>query len=142
MLVICDRIKEERKRLRLTQEQVARLTKKTVKSQQNYESGKRTPDIEYLGALVGAGFDTGYILTGEREPDPTLLDLPSFERGIEVANRVLEIAHEMGVNPGREGTKQLCLYAHQFCPTKEGLKAYIESVFALSNAKAEEDKND
>lgn len=143
-----ERLLEERLSAGLNKSQMAKAGNVVNSAYTNYEQGLRTPDGDFLAAIArpkkegGAGVDIVYILTGEREPDPTLLDLPSFERGIEVANRVLEIAHELGVNPGREGTKQLCLYAHQFCPTKEGLKAYIESVFALSNAKAEEDKND
>ncbi|MGZ8181449.1 MAG: helix-turn-helix domain-containing protein [Methylobacter sp.] len=142
MTFFCDRIKEERKRLGLTQEQVAQLTNKTVQSQRSYESGKRMPDIEYLSALDEAGFNTGYILTGEHQPDPSLLDLPSFERGIEVSLRVLEVTGELGVNPGREGITQICLYAHKYCPTKEGLKAYIESAYALLSAVNQEPAND
>jgi transcriptional regulator with XRE-family HTH domain len=142
MSLFCDRIKEERKRLGLTQEQVAQLTKKTVQSQRSYESGKRMPDIEYLSVLDEAGFDTGYILTGERERDPSLVDLPSFERGLEVMDRVLTVLHELGIDPGKEGTKQICLYAHKYCPTKEGLKAYIESAYALFSAVNQEPVND
>lgn len=35
-------------------------------SQQNYESGKRYPDTEYLEAIASVGADVQYIITGVR----------------------------------------------------------------------------
>lgn len=51
-----------------------------VRSQRNYESGDRSPDAEYLAALVGLGVDVLYLLTGDgaatsSAPDPAELAL-------------------------------------------------------------------
>ncbi len=60
------RLKEERERLSLSQNQMAAIAGVTGRSQQNYESGKRAPDSNYLAALSQAGVDVLYIITGER----------------------------------------------------------------------------
>ncbi|MEJ1353121.1 MAG: helix-turn-helix transcriptional regulator [Candidatus Sedimenticola sp. (ex Thyasira tokunagai)] len=61
---ICDRLKEERKRLKMNQEVFAVLGGVSKRSQINYESGKRSPDGEYWSALAAQGADIQYILTG------------------------------------------------------------------------------
>lgn len=136
MLLFCERIKEERKRLKLTQEQVAQLTKKTVQSQRSYESGKRTPDVEYLSALGAAGFDTGYILTGERDADPVLLGLSNTERvkvALDLAVEVMEeVKKERGVEFSAENFQTLMGYAYTYCTTKKALKTFADSVFWLA----------
>ena len=57
-----DRLTEERKRLKLTQENVADVVGVHKVTQNNYESGKRQPDAEYLHNLSKLGFDVSYIL--------------------------------------------------------------------------------
>lgn len=142
MSIIFERLKAARKNLGLNQAQAAEKCGVTRDTWSRYERGLVSPGMEVLAAFAAAGADMQYILTGEHERDPSLLDLPSFERGLEVMDRVLTVLHELGVDPGKEGTKQICLYAHQYCPTNAGLKAYIESVFALSNTISQQPKND
>lgn len=38
----------------------------SLRSQQNYEAGIRTPDATYLTALAASGADVLYVLTGQR----------------------------------------------------------------------------
>lgn len=61
---ICDRIKEERRRLGLNQDALAAAVGVSTKSQVNYEAGRRQPDAAYLAALAVAGADVGYVITG------------------------------------------------------------------------------
>ena len=60
------RLREERERLNYSQEAFAGLASASRPTQFNYESGKRSPDSEYLAAISAAGADVLYILTGSR----------------------------------------------------------------------------
>lgn len=59
-----DRLKEERKRLGLNQDDFAALGGVKKGAQFNYENGSRTPDSDYLAAIATAGVDVLYLLTG------------------------------------------------------------------------------
>lgn len=60
------RIKEERQRLGLTQAEMAEAAGVSKRSQANYESGDRDPNLAYLEAVARIGVDVGYVLTGTR----------------------------------------------------------------------------
>ena len=60
------RIKEERKRLDLTQDQLAGLLGVTKQSILAYEKGSRYPDLFFLEKASQLGFDTNYIITGKK----------------------------------------------------------------------------
>lgn len=61
-----DRLKEERERLALSQAAFAEKIGVSRMSQFNYESGKRSPDAEYLAAADKIGVSVEYIVTGKR----------------------------------------------------------------------------
>ena len=63
---ICDRLREVREALGLSQQALAERRGITARSQRNYESGERLPDAGYLAAIAAAGADVLYILTGQR----------------------------------------------------------------------------
>lgn len=69
------RLREERKRLRLTQEDFGRLGGVGRTTQINYENGDRQPDAEYLTRITGAGADIKYLIANERDKA-----LPSVDR--------------------------------------------------------------
>lgn len=69
-----ERLKEERERLALSQTALGEACGVTKKSQINYEKGERSPDALYLAALLRAGGDVLYVLTGERTA-PALLPI-------------------------------------------------------------------
>lgn len=72
MRVIAERLKTEREALGLSQQALADRLGVSLRSQQNYEKGDRSPDSDYLAALAAAGADVLYILKGERtEPRRT-----------------------------------------------------------------------
>lgn len=66
MKTFCDRLIEERKKRKLNQTKFGALGGVGKGAQINYESGERSPDVEYLSALASAGVDVAYILTGKR----------------------------------------------------------------------------
>lgn len=62
-----DRLREERKRLRLTQAGFAAAVGISTPTQTGYELGARTPDINYLSRIEQLGVDGRYVRTGIRE---------------------------------------------------------------------------
>ena len=71
-----DRLREERERLGLSQDEFAELGGVQRRSQGNYERGDRVPDAVYLAAIAAKGVDVLYVVTGLRTPSaaPQALD--------------------------------------------------------------------
>ena len=70
-----DRLAQERKRLKLSQEAFGTAVGVTKGAQINYEKGVRAPKADYLERAMDAGVDVPYLLTGRRSltgpaPDP------------------------------------------------------------------------
>lgn len=63
---ICNRLKTAREALGLSQQDMADAGGVSLRSQQNYEAGLRSPDSDYLAAIAAAGADVLHILTGQR----------------------------------------------------------------------------
>ncbi|KUM45032.1 helix-turn-helix domain-containing protein [Pseudomonas sp. EpS/L25] len=63
-----DRLRQERDRLQLTQDELGQLGGVNRNSQGKYEKGERNPDSVYLEAVAAAGVDVLYVLTGKRQP--------------------------------------------------------------------------
>ncbi|MCU7878332.1 MAG: helix-turn-helix domain-containing protein [Candidatus Thiodiazotropha sp. (ex Lucinoma borealis)] len=64
MCNISGRLTSERKRLGYTQAQMAQQGGVSERSQANYESGARSPDLNYCSAIARAGADVQFIITG------------------------------------------------------------------------------
>jgi len=69
-IAVAARLREERERLLLNQGLFAGKVGVSRMSQVNYESGKRSPDADYLQAAFEAGVDIGYVITGKRTDAP------------------------------------------------------------------------
>ena len=92
------RLKEERKRLGLSQAGFGALASVSKDAQLNYESGLRTPDASYLQAVARAGVDAMYLLTGNRTPigaaalDPEVVALlDSYKRASPVGRAAFHV---------------------------------------------------
>ena len=68
MLNFGTRLAEERKRIGLNQTDFGAIGGVTKTSQVNYESGARSPNVDYWQAIAKTGADVNYILTGVRIP--------------------------------------------------------------------------
>jgi len=64
-----ERLREERTRLGLKQEDMATAGGVNRNTQGSYERGGRNPDTAYLAAVAGLGIDVYYIVTGTRLPE-------------------------------------------------------------------------
>jgi transcriptional regulator with XRE-family HTH domain len=62
------RLKEERKRLGLSQQDFGAIGGVEANAQGKYESGERIPRSDYLAALGKKGVDVLYVLSGKRTP--------------------------------------------------------------------------
>lgn len=78
MSTIGQRLAAERQRLQMTQTEFAGLAAASRASQVNYESGKRSPDADYLAALAAVGVDIQYVVIGVRS---TNLGAPPDDAG-------------------------------------------------------------
>lgn len=67
-----ERLKSERIRLGLSQREMGLFGEVTQNTQRAYESGKRTPDIQYLENLERNNIDIMYALSGRREQENCL----------------------------------------------------------------------
>ncbi len=63
-----ERLREERKRLGLSQADFGALGGVRANAQGKYEADERNPDSAYLEGLAAAGVDVLYVLTGKRTP--------------------------------------------------------------------------
>ena len=66
------RLREERRRLNLSGEELAKLGGVSATSQSNYENGRSFPDSRYLAKIAHYGIDVLYILTGELQWEPII----------------------------------------------------------------------
>lgn len=77
---ICNRLREERERLKLSQVALGEIGGIKKLAQINYESGKRTPDAQYLQAISRIGVDVLYVVTGVRSNVSSTRHLTSDEQ--------------------------------------------------------------
>lgn len=61
-------LRRQREKLGLSQEQAAQKLGVTTRTQSNYETGKRTPDMNYLIEARNIGIDLTLLLFGEEDP--------------------------------------------------------------------------
>lgn len=66
---IGDRLRIERKRLALTQQEMADIGGVKTNAQGNYENNSRMPKADYLASLCRNGVDIVFVLIGERMAD-------------------------------------------------------------------------
>ncbi|MCO7514952.1 transcriptional regulator [Pseudomonas guariconensis] len=64
------RLREERERLGLTQRGFGVIGGVEPNAQGKYESGERTPRVDYLAAVAAKGVDALYVLSGVHTPAP------------------------------------------------------------------------
>lgn len=64
--IISERLKSERIRLGLKQTDVLKAIDVAIATLSNYETGKRSPDLDFLLKLGDIGYDLVYVVTGQR----------------------------------------------------------------------------
>jgi transcriptional regulator with XRE-family HTH domain len=115
---IAERLREERKRLGLTQERFGAAGGVGKLAQLNYEKGERSPDAAYLSAIAVVGVDVSYVLTGERAETA----MTSDEAALLGAYRELDARGRAGVFALIGG---LSAAATEVLPMKAGKRSQI-----------------
>lgn len=122
-------------RLRMEQREAARAAGVHEQTYWRWESGAAIPSGK-LAALAGVGFDIQYIVTGERLPAPghirepeSVYSLSAADRAVYALRLVVEVGEELGIlkSLSAEQLQLLVGYAHQWAPTRESLRAFIET---------------
>ena len=67
-----ERLKEERKRLKIKQKELAARLGVHINSQLDYEKGRVPAFVTYLEQIAEIGVDVQYVLTGRRSAEPVL----------------------------------------------------------------------
>ena len=82
--IISERLKQERLRLGLKQTDVIKAIDVAIATFSNYETGKRSPDVDFLLKLGALGYDIGYVVTGERLENGMAVLLPDEQEWLNV----------------------------------------------------------
>ncbi|WP_235442857.1 helix-turn-helix domain-containing protein [Caballeronia mineralivorans] len=90
------RLKQERRRLRMNQTELANAGGVQKQAQFTYEKGLRYPDASYLAGIAEVGVDVLYLLTG-RTSDPATLALNGDEERLLASYRELKLREKRGV---------------------------------------------
>ncbi|QXZ10257.1 helix-turn-helix domain-containing protein [Comamonas sp. Y33R10-2] len=98
-----ERLREERKRLGLSQTELGELGGVSKNAQSNYETGSRLPDVGYLVALKSGGVDIAYLLSGDRSFDPNRTN--HAQSVGTVAGRLLQERKRLGLTIGQLAEK-------------------------------------
>jgi transcriptional regulator with XRE-family HTH domain len=93
------RLREERERLKLRQEDFAELGGVKRVTQHLYELSERFPDVRYLEALIGHGVDVQYLILGRRLSPSAASVQVSGEVLDEIYRAVEEFARDAKGNP-------------------------------------------
>ncbi|ECI4646551.1 XRE family transcriptional regulator [Salmonella enterica subsp. salamae] len=94
MVTMGDRIREERKKLKLNQSDFAELAGCSRNAQAIYERGESLPGSAYLVRLSEIGVDVQYILTGQRLP---LTEISMEERALLENYRAMDKASQLNM---------------------------------------------
>jgi len=98
------RLREERTRLGMTQEQLGKVGGVRVQTQLHYEKGQRKPDSDYLAAIASAGVDILYVVTGQRSKPEAGLPveeaqiLDAYRRSSEYGKQVIHSVAILGTH--------------------------------------------
>lgn len=85
---IGERLRSERSRLGMNQDELAKVGGVQRSAQSNYERGDRSPDATYLALVAAAGVDVLYVVTGEKKP--TMNELALHSDAWEALDRALQ----------------------------------------------------
>lgn len=120
-----ERLKEERVRLGMSQTAFGELGGVKVLAQRNYETGKRSPDANYLEKLAENGVDVLYVVTGKRALTAQDLeaDLDRYGKAWETLEMALEATgREMSAAKKRKAADALFRASkEQMAPTNDQL---------------------
>lgn len=129
-----ERLRAERERLGLGQQEMAEKCGVTMRSQRNYEKGERQPDAAYLAAFTAIGGDVLYLLTGSGDQNVTTKSYAALTQHMtENANPV---THSVAAEPlidARLNRREKALLENYRGSDEEGRRAMESTASALAH---------
>lgn len=115
MKLLGQRLTRERKRSGLSQAAIAKAGGVRVNAQIHYESGKRTPDANYLASIAEAGIDVNYVVTGHRTDGPHFYTVQKIRNELHnrlwtTAQAIAELAQLQNPSDTRTPREHLAAY--------------------------------
>lgn len=140
------RLERERRRLGLDKAGAAAAAGVHPSTYRRWEIDRAVPG-DVLAALAEAGFDVQYIVTGIRLPDQVRDVVATYgdqeeDRAVRALRLVMEVGEELGII-GQLSAEQLQLlvgYANRWAPTRESLRAFIETAIRAGLGQREGEK--
>lgn len=130
-----ERLRKERVRIGLSQDEMALAGQVHRQSQSNYERDSRRPDSAYLEAVAAHGVDVLYVVTGERQVDHP--DILTRLKLLSDAWQVLEEHYQRtGRSPTPEKKRQAAEALYQLSVERGGLQGNQDMVAILASMAA------
>jgi len=98
------RLRQERKRLRLSQAELAAIGGVKANAQGHYELGIRLPRADYLASVYEVGVDVLYVVLGAKKQDPTQ---PLILRLNQNINAIASAVEEIGIWIDQRGSNDV-----------------------------------
>lgn len=131
------RLRTERLKLGLDQGRAAAACGTSLSTYKRWERGAPIPS-DALRALADVGFDVQFIVTGIRLPDAVREEIaaygaPETDRAVRALRLVMEVGEELGIirQLSAEQLQILVGYAHQWAPTRDSLRAFVETAIKM-----------
>lgn len=142
MSAIGDRLREERIRLSLNQEDFSKLGGVKRNSQVKYEKGERHPDSEYFSAIADK-VDILYIVTGRKSMPEGVKENPEkynlYQKPEDALMPILAIQDELGLSFTADQLKALLGFTYQYQANEKDIKAFVELAFQVAGNPLEKD---
>ena len=124
-----NRLREERRHIKYTQQELADQLRVSKRTQVNYEKDIRPPDIHYLANADELGLDIMYVVTGQRiqEISENRFDWQTLSNAIEATDQWLFERHQK--MPHKRKMKLIKLLYFYFNGNTENT---IEEIFSLA----------
>lgn len=129
-----ERLRAERERLGLGQQEMAEKCGVTMRSQRNYEKGERQPDAAYLAAFTALGGDVLFLLTGHGDQKMTYQSYRSTTTDMtENANPVTHSVAAEPLGEYRLNRREQALLENYRGSDEEGRRAMESTASALAH---------
>ncbi|WP_231976566.1 helix-turn-helix domain-containing protein [Pseudomonas sihuiensis] len=129
-----ERLRAERERLGLGQQEMAEKCGVTMRSQRNYEKGERQPDAAYLAAFTALGGDVLFLLTGHG--DQKMTDQSYRSTATDMTENTNPVTHSVAAEPLGEyrlNRREKALLENYRGSDEEGRRAMESTASALAH---------
>lgn len=124
------RLRDERKRLGLSQDEMCVIGGVARTTQLKYEANKSKPDADYLQRLAEKGMDVLYVLRGIRVE--TMGGSRLYTGPGEALEVVLAAQHDLGITFSPDQLKTLLEYTYRHHVDEQGVKEFVRAAYAVT----------